>query len=384
MKHGPNAMVLEDYGLDAAGENRRFTEGLFRYVLAGPGQSLCDAFDRLEHAPQVQIMSRHPRRGLLGGRVALHSDEGHGYWDLTKVRNDMFVVVANFTYNNTRMEVVPGDGLVQFNFKLCGDMTLAVNPTQALRWDRPSLLVWVQPTGVDINEWTAPMAQERYVAISVHPEFFCEHFLSASSDANSKQIERFLFNQKNKLDFRQIPLSSQSFDLVSRLLNNPFMGALALVNTEGLALELLCCAADSLLSVDNQDCEMQTNKALGRLYTARNLLMRTFASVPNVGELARFVGMSERSLIRGFKSAFNETLFEFSLRCRMQHALSLLCDRNWSIARTSEAVGYVHPTSFATAFRRHYGVPPIDVKRRAVTQAQSSDAVRVPRPTRRR
>src|SRR5260370_6788599 len=119
--------MLEDYELDAAGKVRRFTEGLFRSVLAGPGQSLCDAFDKLEHASQVQIMSRHTKRGLLGGRIALHSHEGHGYWDLTRVRNDIFVVVANFTYNNTRMEFVPGDGLVQFNFKLCGDMTLAVN-----------------------------------------------------------------------------------------------------------------------------------------------------------------------------------------------------------------------------------------------------------------
>jgi AraC family transcriptional regulator, transcriptional activator of the genes for pyochelin and ferripyochelin receptors len=84
----------------------------------------------------------------------------------------------------------------------------------------------------------------------------------------------------------------------------------------------------------------------------------------SVRSLARYVGMSERSLIRGFKSAFKETLFEFSLHCRMRHALSLLCDRNWSIARTSEAVGYAHPTSFATAFRRHYGIPPIGVKRR--------------------
>jgi len=357
-------MVLEDYELDAAGKNRRFTEGLFRCVLAGPGQSLCDAFDVLDHASQVQIMSRHTKRGLLGGRIALNSHEGHGYWDLTRVRNDIYVVVANFTYNNSRVELVPGDGLVQFNFKLCGDMTLAVNPTQALRWDRPSLLVWVQPMGVDISEWTAPMAQERYVAISVRPDFFCEHFLSGGSDTISKQIERFLFNTNNELDFRQIPLSSQSFDLVSRLLNNPFIGNLALVNTEGLALELLCCAANSLLSVYNEDCKMQTKRALSSLYTARNLLMRTFAPVPSIGELARYVGMSERSLIRGFKSAFKETLFEFSLRCRMRHALSLLCDRNWSIARTSEAVGYAHPTSFATAFRRHYGMPPMDVKRR--------------------
>ncbi|WP_415922995.1 hypothetical protein [Steroidobacter sp.] len=31
--------------------------------------------------------------------------------------------------------------------------------------------------------------------------------------------------------------------------------------------------------------------------------------------------------------------------------------------RASEAVGYSHPSTFATAFRRHFGMRPVDAKR---------------------
>ena len=65
----------------------------------------------------------------------------------------------------------------------------------------------------------------------------------------------------------------------------------------------------------------------------------------------------------GFKAVFGETIFDFSLRCRMQHALQLLRDERTQVARVAEAVGYRHQTSFATAFRRHFGLRPKDVRR---------------------
>lgn len=46
----------------------------------------------------------------------------------------------------------------------------------------------------------------------------------------------------------------------------------------------------------------------------------------------------------------------------MQHALTLLRERRLAVARIAESVGYSHQTSFATAFRRHFGMRPRDVR----------------------
>lgn len=335
--------------------------GLFRTVLAGAGHSLADAFANLEHSPQVERMARHVKRDLLGARVTLAPDEGKGYWELTRIRNDIFVIVENFTYKNPRVEIVPGDGLVQFNFKVSGDMTLAVSRKEPLRFNQPSMLVWSQPTGVDIQEWTAPSANERNVAISIHPHYLARNFLSALSSV-PEQLRAFATSGHAKLKYCQLPLTASMLDVATRLIDNPFTGALGLVYGEALTMELLVAAIGSFCSMSAEPNVEYSERELRCLHAAREQLMRQFSPPPTIRELARSVGMAETAVTRDFKAVFGETVFDFSLRCRMQHALGLLRDDRWSVARVSEAVGYTHPTSFATAFRRHFGMRPVDVR----------------------
>ena len=342
-------------------DKRSANEGLFRTVLAGPGHTLADAFANLEHAPQVERMSRHIKRDLLGARVTLAPEEGKGYWELTRIRNDIFVIVENFTYKNPRIEIVPGDGLIQFNFKVSGDMTLAVSRKEPLRFNKPSLLVWAQPTGVNIKEWTAPSAHERNVAISIHPEYLARNFLS-SIDKVPEQLSAFVSTGRAQLKYCQLPLSADMFEVATRLISNPFSGALGLVYSEGLAVELLCAAIGIFCTLGDEPSVEYSERELRCLHAARDHLTRQFAPPPTIRELARAVGMADTAVTRDFKAVFGETVFDFSLRCRMQHALGLLRDKRWSVARVSEAVGYTHPTSFATAFRRHFGMRPVDVR----------------------
>jgi hypothetical protein len=124
-------------------------KGLFRAVLAGPGRTLADAFATVEANPHVAHVSSHPGLDLFGARVSLSADEGEGYWELTRFRHDIFIVTQNYSYHDPRLEIVPGDGLVSFNFRLSGDLTIAVKRSDPLRFNRPSLLVWNQQQGAD-------------------------------------------------------------------------------------------------------------------------------------------------------------------------------------------------------------------------------------------
>lgn len=336
--------------------------GLFRTVLAGPGRTLLDAFANLEQAPQVERLFRHAKRDLLGARVTLTPQEGQGYWELTRIRDDIYVIVENFAFKDPRVERLPGDGLVQFNFKVSGDMTLAVSRTEPLRFNRPSLLVWSQPTGVDTSEWTEPATHERNVAISIRPQFLIDNFLASPRDV-PERLRDFVADKRNTIGYCKISLTAQMFDAVTRLINNPFTGTRALVYAEALALELLCSAIEAFCSLSTAPTEEYTDRELRCLHGARDILLRQLAPSPTIRKLARSVGMAETALTTGFKAVYGETIFDFSLRCRMQHALTLLRDQHWSVDRVSDAVGYSHSTSFATAFRRHFGVRPIDVRR---------------------
>lgn len=337
-------------------------KGLVRAILVGPGHTLADAFANLEHAPSVECVVRHKSRDLLGARITLAPEEGEGYWELTRIRDEIFVLIENFAYKNPRVELVPGDGMLQFNFRLSGDLTLGVSRTEPLRLDRPALFVWNQPQGVQISEWTAPSAHERSVAISVRPEFLIDGFLTPSVDVPA-QLQAFVTGGRERINYLQLPLSSEMFELARRLMDNPYSGPLALIYTEGVALELLCSAVSNFASLSGAPSEEYSQRELQRLHAARDFLMRQYSPAPTIRQVARAAGVNETTLKSGFKALFGETVFDFSVRCRMQHALTLLRDQAIPVARVAEAVGYRHQSSFATAFLRHFGMRPKDVRR---------------------
>jgi AraC-like DNA-binding protein len=333
--------------------------GLFRGRV-GPGATLADAFAVLEADSSDVAVMRHPGRNLKGARIGLDPADGSGYYDLTRIGSDVFVIVGNFAYKSPRVEFVPGDGLIQFYFKLSGDLTLGVSRAEALRLNRPSLLVYKQPTGIDLQEWTAPSALERCVAIALSPEYLADNFLASRSGAlpelarDGSHAEQFTYMRR--------PLTASMFELASKLVDNPYEGHLRLVYIEAVTLELLCAAVRGFSSLSSMPDEEYNDRDLRCLHAARDLLMRQFSPAPTIRRAARAAGMNETALKHGFKAVFGETLFEFSVRCRMQHALKLLRERSMPVARIAESVGYSHQTSFATAFRRHFGMSPRDVR----------------------
>jgi AraC-like DNA-binding protein len=326
----------------------------------GPGATLTDVFAVLEADSSDVTVMRHPVRNLRGARIGLDPADGSGYYDLTRIGSDVFVIVGNFAYKSPRVELIPGDGRIQFYFKLSGDLTLGVSRTEPLRLNRPSLLVYKQPTGVDLQEWTAPSALERCVAITFSPEYLTENFLTSRSGAlpelalAGRHAEQFKYMRR--------PLTASMFELASKLVNNPYEGHLRLVYIEAVTLELLCAAVHGFSSLAGAPDEEYNDRDLRCLHVARDFLMRQFSPAPTIRKAARAAGMNETALKQGFKAVFGETLFEFSVRCRMQHALKLLRERSLPVARIAESVGYSHQTSFATAFRRHFGMSPRDVR----------------------
>jgi AraC-like DNA-binding protein len=281
-------------------------------------------------------------------------DEGEGYWDCTQIGADVYVIIANFKYKDPRVELIPGDGLVGFYFKLTGDLTLSISRTEPLRLNRPSLLIYRQPVGVDIKEFTDPSAHERCVAVTVRPEFLVDNFLGASLEGY-RQLRDFLSAATGTFQYLQLPLSSAMFELADKRVSNPHTGLLSLIYTESVTMELLC--------LSKLPSEHYTPRELKCLDKARAYLMKTFTPAPTISRVARVVGVSETTLKRGFKAVYGETAFAFSVRCRMQHALELLRDHHTPIARAAEAAGYRHQTSFTTAFVRHFGLRPKDVRR---------------------
>jgi AraC-like DNA-binding protein len=346
-------------------------KGLFRTLMAGRGRTLVDAFENIENVASEECLAKHPHRNLLGARFDLPPEEGKGHWQFVQIDKDVYVVIADLAYKDARQEVVPGEGMIQFFFTLDGDLLLGFTRPEPLRINRPSLLVFHQPKGVDFEEWMPPNASERWVALTLSPQFLIDHVCGSFGEVPS-HLQSFVAGTPEKLAYCQLSLTAPMLELVTKLMNNPYAGNMGLLYTEAVALELLCVAVASFVSFTNRPSDQYSERELRCLNAARELLLAQMAPVPTTRSVARRVGLNETTLKRGFRVVFGETVFEFSLRCRMQHALGLLRDHRQPVARVAEAVGYGHQTSFATAFRRHFGVRPRDVRR---TRIQGIEAI---------
>jgi AraC-like DNA-binding protein len=172
-------------------------------------------------------------------------------------------------------------------------------------------------------------------------------------------LEAFIKGEVPDIQYQQVGLSAQMFDLATRLIDNPYTGSLGLIYTEAVTFELLCLAISSLQKVNGEQLyERYSDRELRSLRMARAMLQKQLAPPPTIRQVAKVAGINETSLKRGFKALFGETVFDYSVRCRMEQAMTLLRDRQMPVARVAEAVGYSHQTSFATAFRRHFGICP--------------------------
>jgi AraC-like DNA-binding protein len=338
-------------------------KGLFRTVLAGPGRTLNEAFTRLEQTNLIENVARHRARDLFGARVHLTEQEGEGYWDLTRIRDEIYVVVGSFSYKDPRIETLAGDGMIQFCVNLSGDLTLALGRHEPLRLAQPSLLVYHHPTDVPLTEWTEPSAREQVVAINIRPEALAT-LLGAEDGDLPPRVQALIQARPTKdIPYIQVPLTADLFDLARKLVEPPLQGPLNLAYIEALATQLLCVAVGDIARLAHEPVEQYTEREVRCLHAARRILLNQLSHPPTIPQVARSAGINMTILKKGFKALFGETVFEFSVRCRMQHALMLLREQRRSVSEVGAAVGYRHQTSFATAFRKHFGLRPKDVRR---------------------
>ena len=105
-----------------------------------------------------------------------------------------------------------------------------------------------------------------------------------------------------------------------------------------------------------QRCEHQ------RLENIRKLLEQSPEKEYTLNGLAQQAAMSQSSLRSKFRQAYGCTIFDYLRDCRLALAHRYLLEGH-SVQQAAWMSGYQHATNFSTAFRRRYGMPPVDIRR---------------------
>lgn len=155
-------------------------------------------------------------------------------------------------------------------------------------------------------------------------------------------------------------MTSAMRSLAQQLWNAPYRGMARRMYLQAKAWELLAMQIDLIVADQVATPEKPRLKpdTITRLHHAKELLTQQLEHPPLLSDVARQVGISDRTLRRGFQELFGITPLAYLVQQRMYRARQLLQQGQWTVAEVARTVGYGHLGHFAVAFKRQFGITP--------------------------
>lgn len=202
------------------------------------------------------------------------------------------------------------------------------------------------PSGVT---WTA-RGRNRKVAVAVSPAWL--EVLALPDPIRS--------TPRGEVRLRQWRPSAETVRLATQLLSPPpqYVGEQIGLFRMSRGLELLRRALDDALTDSTGD---MTSAERIRLYILAHL-----DGDLRLEALELALAMNRRSLQRRFKAEFGLSLSDFIRSERLSRAYKALAEDGVTVASAAHSAGFSTPENFTTAFRRTYGITPVDLRNRAI------------------
>lgn len=223
---------------------------------------------------------------------------------------------------------------------------------------------YIGGSGIQPRHFARPRTSHRHVGVDIHvtPDLFEQFFANAQGEL---PVSLQSLVQGDNWQYRFSPKMTETMrTVVQQIINCPFLGIPKRLYLQGKVFELMALQLDSL-SERTTAKPASTLKAdtVNRIHYAAEILRSHLESPPNQTTLAQQVGMSDRTLQKGFKSVFGVTPFAYLTQQRMHQAEQLLRQPHRTVAEVANIVGYANPAQFAAAFKRQFGINPSDCLR---------------------
>lgn len=328
----------------------------------GSGERLTDLFARLPRQHHTKLAAMSPDRHSFAVQLDLTGPAGHGRREYCQLDAETFLVIVDSISDRPRHSTFEGDDLVALHLRLSGTLRL-LGPAHdvSLTIAPDTLLVLRLGTGIALQEQIRGGDRDRSITLHIRPARL-EALARRLGIAIPARLAFALGGPAGPVAHLIRPLDARLLLVAHGLLNNRHRDGLRLLQAEAKALELLCGVLDP--ATQAVPCTVAPGDTdLRRLDMARRIVTTQYTPPPRIATIARQVGMSETKLKAAFKARFGMTIHDMGIEARMRHALELLRGRRLPVCRVAQAVGYGHQTSFASAFKKHFGCAPRAARR---------------------
>ena len=194
------------------------------------------------------------------------------------------------------------------------------------------------------------------VNIEIQPEVLESLFLT-EQQWHQEPIQQLFKREAWKVSFYP-KVTPQMRLLAHQMWHAPYRGVAKKLYLQAKVFELLALHLDLLTGESPSPTSSFRPDTLERIHYAQELLVARLENPPSLLELAKQVGVSDRTLRRGFKELYGTTVIGYLKQQRMERARQLLYEGEWTVTEVARTVGYGHLGHFAAAFKHQFGITP--------------------------
>ena len=294
-----------------------------------------------------------------GQRMAPSVEGACGWTQSTTIKPGFSVFLTDVRYTHGKLARIEGGEHLKFHFKLDGDSLIGGEHGDGVQLGGGIMSFLVQPRDSLKREQVLANAHERSVTMVCSREFAAGLMPTGREDLLDP-IGEFLRDRASGFHLRTLPLPGQMRAPVEAILKTE-AGALGHLMLEAKALELLYLALNQI--VDPARADPMRARDQRRIDELRALLETPEGMNLSIVQLCRQLAWNETQMMQCFKQATGETISSYRQKLRMAKALEQLRNTEASITEVAMDAGYEHPSNFATAFRRAYGLTPKAARR---------------------
>jgi AraC-like DNA-binding protein len=290
---------------------------------------------------------------------------GEGYSDFVQLGADLCARVVNARMALPTGVNCPGEDWLKVEVYTSGRQSLVFEDVGQIDLDARWCHMHLHPLGMPKGDWSVPGPLASGLIVYMRPAFVRDR-LGESLDRLPPALRSFARDGRGSFMFESLPVSSTMASAVSDVVSTPLIGGLRRLYLESKALQVISSAFGALLQTNAQgkDRLRLSRRDVERLHFVRSIVERDREEPPPIVELARRAGLNQQKLKCGFKILFGMTVFECYRARRLGIAAQMLEDEGASVTEAALAAGYSYPSNFAIAFKRRYGVPPKQLRKR--------------------
>lgn len=278
---------------------------------------------------------------------------GSGYRRKIELYPGLELLIFNETFNNLTFHGVENRHLVQFMVHLSG----VIETGHSLYQDATQS--YIGGSGIQRAFISFLPATHPQVGVDIHLQpHLLRQFFAVPTGELPPEIQPLVQGDDWQRVFSPQTTGAMR-SVVQQIIDCPFMGITKQLYLQGKVIELIALQLHAILP----DCESTRDASLkrstiARIHQAAEILRSHLEHPPSQAELARQVGVCDRTLRQGFRELFDTTVFGYLRTQRMIEAERLLREGAITVVEVAGRVGYVNPSHFAAAFKRQFGISP--------------------------